>query len=595
MTIQTDIQHKLEQAVQSLGISFSGEIEVTQSAHATHGDYTSNIAMHIFPQTEKGIWKSPRALAEAIVEKMGTSLDIDSISVAGAGFINFRLSNAYFTNLLGQMSKENPTERVVKSKKRAVVEYSSPNIAKPFTIGHLRSTIIGDAVANLLETTGWEVYRDNHLGDWGTQFGKLIVAIKRWGNVEEIGQSENPVKDLVHLYIKFHTEAENDPALEDEGREWFTKLERGDQEARKLWQMCIDWSWQEFDRIYKKLNVHFTENAGRGYGESFFEDKMQAVIKELKQSGYLQEGKEGATLFFFPNDELPALMILKKDGSTLYATRDLATDKFRLEHYGHDIHIINEVGGEQELYFRQIFRIEELVGWYKPHQRVHVKHGLYRFLEGKMSTRKGNVIWLDDVISEAIKRASDITARSGKIVTDNLPASENGEVTRVQFSELSGDELEVAKAVAVGALKWNDLKRASHFDVTFDWDEILNMKGNSGPYIQYTAVRCGSVLQKATTQTASVSIDPLNEEERAVVRQLEFFQETVLRAAREYAPHYMCTYLYELASGFNTFYNQHKILGSGVDETKRLLITAAVKNVLQFGLEILGISVPSKM
>jgi arginyl-tRNA synthetase len=223
------------------------------------------------------------------------------------------------------------------------------------------------------------------LGDWGTQFGKQIVAIKRWGNEEEISQSSNPVEKLVALYVKFHEEAEKDPELEDEARAWFKKLENGDSEARALWQKCIDWSFIEFAKIYQALGVSFTENNGRGYGESFVEDMLQPLIEELKKQGIAKEGEEGAVLIFYPNDELSPLMIAKKDGSTLYATRDLATDKWRRENPryqnadGSAPLVINEVGGEQVFYFRQLYRAEELLGWYEKGQRAHVKHGLYRF------------------------------------------------------------------------------------------------------------------------------------------------------------------------------------------------------------------------
>lgn len=380
----------------------------------SHGDYATNVAMVLFPILKKegnSAYTNPRILAEAIVSKLNDQTaclsNYQTISIAGPGFINFTLKpTSYVTELnLITTQKNNYGKSDTHRGKNVIVEYSSPNIAKPFTIGHLRSTIIGDSIANLKQAVGWTVFRDNHLGDWGTQFGKQIYAIKTWGNEAEIESAQEPVKLLVDLYVRFHQEAETHPEMEDEARLWFKRLEDGDPEARRLWKKCIDWSWKEFSSIYKELGIIHTENDGRGYGESFFEDKMQPVIDILNHAQMLKEGKEGAQIVEFEGTKLPPLMILKKDGATLYATRDLATDYFRMHHYGTDITIINEVGAEQSLYFQQLFAIETALGWFRKEQRQHVGHGLYRFKDIKMSTRKGNVIWLKDVINEAKKRA----------------------------------------------------------------------------------------------------------------------------------------------------------------------------------------------
>lgn len=347
-------------------------IKLEKPANESFGDLSSNIAMVAFNQLRED-FNSPRDLAQALLEeikKVDQDQIIEEITIAGPGFINFKLGNQHLLQKLEEIiqNEDLPLINLGRNKK-AIVEYSSPNIAKPFTIGHLRSTIIGDSVANLLEASGYKVFRDNHLGDWGTQFGKQIVAIKKWGNETEISLADNPVEKLVTLYVKFHEEAEKDLGLENEAREWFKKLEDGDEEARELWQKCIDWSFVEFAKIYDYLQVKFTENEGRGYGESYFEAMLQELIGELKATGFAKEGKEGAILFFYPNDELPPLMIAKKDGSTLYATRDLATDKWRKNNPryqnedGSPPLIINEVGAEQTFYFQQLYRAEELLGW----------------------------------------------------------------------------------------------------------------------------------------------------------------------------------------------------------------------------------------
>lgn len=606
-------------ALQALGIEYDQEIQLEHPADPDHGDYSTNIAMKLFATVgkEKG-YSNPRSFAEVLVEKLGNwetplssgqtgKLEVDQVSkspsfqvsVAGPGFINFSLSEEW---LVAEMQRVNDQENISINNenqgKAAIVEYSSPNIAKPFTIGHLRSTIIGDAIANLLEATGYQVFRDNHLGDWGTQFGKQIYAIKTWGDEKVIANSDNPVKELVALYVRFHEEAEKDPSLEDEARAWFKKLEDGDAEAKRLWQACIDWSWTVFEKMYQQLSVTFTENNGRGYGESFFENKMAEIILELREKNLLEVGEKGAELVFFPNDELPAMMILKKDGSTLYATRDLATDKFRKTNprYKNVDLIINEVGAEQSLYFKQLYRLEEMLGWFNQGERVHVGHGLYRFKDKKMSTRKGNVIWLEDVLAEAINKAKIMIAASKKGNFDD-----------------SVDLDQLAQAIGIGALKWNDLKRTSSMAIMFDWDEILNMQGNSGPYIQYSYARTQSILRKnvesgmldidlhstlhTSTRLSENTLQP-NQEEKAILRIIYQFPEIVSKAAKEYAPHLVASYLFDLAQSFNTFYAKHSVLGEDVaEETKefRLQLTQAVGKILKSGLNLLGIVAPERM
>lgn len=519
------------------------------------GDYATNVALILAKKHNH----QPLEVAGKIIQEI-LRQDykwLAKAEVAGPGFVNFYLSPEFFQASLNEILKADQNFGALKigAGKKVLVEYSSPNIAKPFGIGHLRSTIIGEAVANILNFSGYDVVRDNHLGDWGTQFGKLIVALKKWGNLDEAQNNPEPIKYLVGLYVRFHNEAEKDKTLDDEARAWFLKLEQGDQEARHIWQTCVDLSLLEFNRIYEQLGTKFDSTRG----ESFFEDKMPAVIEELRQKDLLKKS-EGAELVFFPQDKLPPLMVIKSDGSTLYATRDLATDKYRLATYGPEIIIINEVGSEQSLYFRQLFELEKMLGWFQSGQRVHIAHGLIRGKEGKLSTRKGDAIWLEEVLTEAVKRAGEFNP-------------------------------DTAEAVGIGALKYNDLKRESQKDIIFDWDDILNLEGNSGPYLQYTYARAKSLLTKAgadqATWSAPVVVGPL---ERLLYR----FPEIVERSAQDYAPHHLCTYLYELASTFNNFYNQGKIIGAS-DEAYRLALTDASAQILGTGLGLLGISAPELM
>ena len=576
----------IQQALNKLGVK-NAVVDLEHPADEAFGDWSTNVALQYVKEAKQ--FDNPHQFAEELKKQLADSLSAESavaeISVVKPGFINFRLSPEYWLAQLTKLATISAEELLPQAGKgkTIIVEYSSPNIAKPFTVGHLRSTIIGDAIANLYEALGWHVHRDNHVGDWGTQFGKLIYALKTWGDREEISRMKRPIKELVNLYVRFHREAAENESLEDFGREWFKKLESGDSEARSIWQWCVELSWQEFDQIYDELKIKFTENDGRGYGESFFENRMDQVLEILEEKlpqdqaeergGYYGEGEDGAKLVFFADEALPSLMILKKDGATLYATRDLATDYYRLKNYDSPTLIVNEVGAEQSLYFKQLYRVEELLGWYQPGQRVHVRHGLYRFRDKKMSTRKGDVIWLEDVIAEAKERALAIAP----------------------------DQPAAAAQVAIGALKWNDLKSETTHDITFAWEEILSMKGNSGPYVQYAAVRAQSVLDKAKAETdaegAVAANYQLNAEELAVVSWLGRFAEVVAKSAEEFAPHHLATFLFELAQRFNVLYNQHSILAADTAAQKqtRLALTAAVRKVLSAGLAILGIETPEEM
>ncbi|MBP9819956.1 arginine--tRNA ligase [Candidatus Woesebacteria bacterium] len=594
------IENLVRNCLKKLNLPEELPVALETPADSSHGDYATTIPLRLFSQVEdvRSLYKNPRELAGVIVNELQQTQHfvLATCSVAGPGFINFCLSEQFLLAEIGRMVQNQFQLPPGKNKgKKVVVEYSSPNIAKPFTIGHLRSTIIGDAVANLLEAVGHTVYRDNHLGDWGTQFGKQIYAIKTWGDEDKIQQSENPVKELVELYIRFHAEAEENPEIEEEGRAWFKKLETGDLEARRLWGKCIEWSWKEFEQIYERLDVHFTENGGRGYGESFFEDGIAGVLTELQEKGMVKESDQ-ALLIFFPEDKYPPLMVMKKDGATLYSTRDLATDRFRLEKYGSDIIVINEVGIEQSLYFKQLYAAEQLLGWYQPEQRVHVAHGHYRFKDKKMSTRKGNVIWLEEVLQSAFERVK--TTAQKRISDENI------------------------WKIAIGALKWNDLKRSAQLDVTFDWDELLQLQGNSGPYLQYSFVRCRGVLRKILAdihdsqvdlsryisiysdmyKDISIGIDwEVSAEEKDLLLHLYRYFDAVSQAAENFAPHHLSLYLYKLAQSFNAFYARHPIAVGYNQESPsavqqaRVLMTLATSMVLKDGLALLGIAVVDTM
>ena len=562
--LQTEIELLIIAALKSLNLQDASPA-LAHIADQKLGDYTTSIALKLAPKLKA----TPMELAQKIANSIPKSELVDRVEVLKPGFINIHVSPLQLFKQLKEFSSRNFNLSSLFSKKNktVIVESSSPNIAKPFTIGHLRSTIIGDAIANMLQATGYDVKRDNHVGDWGTQFGKLIYAIQEWGSLEEIERSPRPVKVLVDLYVKFHEEADKDKDLEERAREKFKLLENGDDQIRALWNNCIEWSWKEFDFIYKKLGIVFTENEGRGYGESFFDKDLTAVVDELSKKKILHKS-EGAEIVEFTDEKYPPLMITKSDGASLYSTRDLATDKFRLKKYGKDIVIINEVGAEQTLYFRQLYEVERMLGWFTTGQRIHVGHGLYRFKDQKMSTRKGNTIWLEDVISEAEVRASKM-----------------------------GNNPSVSTSIAIASLKWNDLKHSPQQDVIFDWDQILNMQGNSGPYMLYTIVRAISILGKAgESDLENGGETPLSGDELNLARFLSKFPEVAQQATTQYLPSTLATYLFQLAQQYNVFYQTSPILKSD-EKTKelRLMITAATANVLKSGLHLLGIQTVEKM
>lgn len=536
--------------------------EVDFASNSDFGDYSTNICLR-----NKNL--DPQKIADEINAK-----DLPLIAKVAGKFINFWLKKDILVDNLIQISKQKDDfgKSDINRGKTVIVEYSSPNIAKPFGVGHLRSTVIGDSIANLMEAVGYKVMRDNHLGDWGTQFGKIICAIKKWGDEKAIEKSDNPVEELVKLYVKFHQASEKDKSIEDEARSWFKRLEDGDIEAKRLWQKCVKWSWVEFDKIYKLLGIKFYKgfNDGKGLGESFFETRMQAVIKELEEKNLLKTGEKGAKLVFFKDKKYPPAMILKNDGATLYHTRDLATDKYRLEKYNPDL-IINEVGSEQSLYFKQLIEIEKLLGWYKENQRIHVGHGLFLMDGKKMSTRAGKTVKLNEVLVEAIERAK----------------------------KLGNTDDKTAKQVGIGAIKYFDLSHHPMTNINFDWDSMFSMDGNSSPYIQYTIARINSVLEKGPSLMGKFSFKgntllELSNEELLVLRKLAQFPEIIIDAAKNYSPNILCEYLYNLASKFNTFYQKYKIVKSE-NEDFRILLTSAVGQVLKNGLRLLGIQSPQKM
>ena len=544
------------------------KIKIEHPREKSHGDYATNIAMVISKQTNKSPLKIGEGLKSQIL-KLKPDL-FEKIEVVPPGFINFFLSEKTLIRQLKRAIKEGYGSSKIGKGKRVIVDYSSPNIAKPFGIGHLRSTIIGQALYNIYRFLGYKTIGDNHLGDWGSQFGKLIVAIKRWKK----GKTDLSIEQLEKLYIKFHKEAEKNPHVVEEGRIWFRKLEEGDREARRIWRACIKISLREFKKIYKLLGVKFDQTLG----ESFYESFLPQIIKEVKSKGFVKKS-QGALIFEYPKNQLPPAMLLKSDGTTTYFTRDLAAIKYRLKRYKPCL-IIYEVGAEQKLHFRQLFRAVEMLGWLKSKRikLIHVAHGLYRTKTGKFSTRKGGTIHLEEVLNEAVLRAKKIIEGSKEILREKE---------------------KIARIVGIGAVKYNDLSERPSKDIVFDWEKILNLKGNSGPYLQYTCVRCQSVLKKAKTKMdlRKIKIVPLNEEEKDILREIYKFPEIIQEAAEEFSPNIICNFIFQLSHKYNLFYDLHPILKAKDPDKKRfrMALTLATEKIVRTGLNLLGISVPERM
>jgi len=562
--IKEGLKKIIKNSIEFLGFHLK-EVNLDHSSNKDFGDYSTNVAMVL----SKIIKKSPMEIAEKIklqIETQKSSL-IEKVEVVNPGFVNFFLKKEIFLKELEKILKEK--EKYGSSKigrgKKIIIDYSGPNIAKRFGIGHLRSTIIGQAVYNIYNFLGYKCIGDNHLGDWGTQFGKLIYEIID----KKISLNSLTIDVLEQLYVQFHKEAEENPRLEEKGREWFKKLEEKNEKAIKIWKKCVEISMKNFEKIYNLLGIKIDYSLG----ESFYEPMLKKIIKEIKKNGLGVES-QGALIFKYSNDEFPPAMLLKSDKTTTYFLRDLATIKFRLKKWKPFL-IVYEVGAEQKLHLQQLFRAVELLGWAKKEQFFHISHGLYRTKEGKFSTRKGATVHLEDVLEEAIAQAKEM-------IKDGIEEKEKNKI---------------AKIVGVGAIKYNDLKEHCSKDIIFSWEKILNLKGNSGPYLQYTFARCQSVLEKTENKIKKAAISEFAPEEIKILREIYKFPEIVEEAAKKFSPNIIANFIFNLAQEFNCFYDAHPILKAENENLKsfRLLLTQCVAQVLKNSLSLLGISLPNKM
>jgi arginyl-tRNA synthetase len=530
------------------------------------GDYA--FPCHIL---SKELKKPPQEIASILSSELKPKELIEQIYPIGP-YINFKVNREKFAEYVLQEIFEKDLDYGSDTQgkgKTIVMDYSHPNIAKPFGIGHLRSTVIGNALYNIFRELGYEAIRINHLGDWGTQFGKVIAAYKMWGEEKEL--FSDPIATLYDLYVRFHREAEGKPELEEEARRWFKRLEDGDKEALGLWEKFKNYSLEEFNRIYKMLDISFDSYAG----ESFYNQFIEKTIDKMNKMG-LTEMSQDALIVNLEKYGMPPCLIRKKDEASLYATRDICAAIYRYETY-HFHKALYIVGSAQKLYFQQLFKVLELMCYPWANNLVHVDFGWVKFKQKMMSTRKGNIVLLEDVLNKSIDLAL-------KIIKEKNPDLENKE--------------KVAFDVGIGAVIFANLFTRRNKDIDFDWDKVLNFEGETGPYVQYTHARLCSLIRKYNQpieERVNFGVFSM-EEENMLLKRLEDFPRRIKSSAREYDPALICSYLIELASLFNRFYQKERIITENVESTKaRMLLVKAVQTVIKSGLSILGIKSPEKM
>ncbi|MBP2031763.1 arginyl-tRNA synthetase [Clostridium algifaecis] len=529
------------------------------------GDYS-------FPcfQLAKVLRKAPNVIAVELKNKIDTEC-FSKIENLGP-YLNFFVDRDIFTkDIINKIlvEKDNYGKSPERANKNIVIEFSSPNIAKPFHVGHLFSTAIGNSLYKMMDFQGYNCTRINHLGDWGTQFGKLISAYKRWCNEDEL--LKDPIKELLRIYVKFHEEAEKNPSLEDEGRMYFKKLEDGEEEEVKLWKKFKKLSLEKFSKVYDELGVEFDSYAG----ESFYTDKMDSVVDEIDKCGLLKESN-GAKVVMLDKYNMPPCIIKKSDGATIYATRDLAAAVYRKKTYDFD-KCIYVVGMDQSLHFRQVFTTLKLMGNTWANSCIHVGFGLVKFANKKLSTRKGDVIFLEDLLDKSINRTL-------QIIQDKNPDLE--------------DKESVAKKIGIGAVIFTYLKNNREKDIIFDWDEMLSFDGETGPYVQYSYARGKSILRKAGESIEDCGYYGINsEEEFELVKTLSRFNSQIVNAIDKLEPFIVTRYSIDVAKAFNKFYNSCSILNTEDEKIKnfRLRLVEASCQVIKNALNLLGIQVVDRM
>ena len=551
---------------------FSEKINIENSTKKEFGDFQTNFAM----MNSKAIGKNPREIATTLVENFKENDLIEKLEIAGPGFINIHLKNNFLNNEVKKIDNEKYDFSFLNVDETVIIDYSSPNIAKRMHIGHLRSTIIGDAIKRILDFIGFKTISDNHIGDWGTQFGKLIVAYNKW--LDKEAYEADPIGELERIYVLFSDEAKKDPTLEDVARNELRKLQMGDEQNNKLWKEFIEISLKEYNKVYDRLGVKFDHY----FGESFYNDLMPNVLEELKEKNIAKED-QGALVVFFEEDKLPPALVQKKDGSFLYATSDLATIKFRKNELNVDkaVYVTDE---RQQNHFKQVFEISEMLGAPYNYEKSHVYFGIMRFGDGMIfSSRSGNIIRLVDLLDEAKKQVKSVIDEKNP----NIPEDEKEKI---------------AEIVGTGAIKYFDLSQNRTSDILFTWDKVLSFEGNTGPYLQYTYARIQSILRKLKEENISVKnndiiLDDMFDIERELAVALLRFPQTVVKSYETYRPNIIADYLFDTAKLFNNFYNSKSILKETDKKVMdaRILLAQKTASILKQGLNLLGIETVDRM
>ena len=519
--------------------------------------------------------KAPPVIAKSIAEAIGDDPMFEKVESVNA-YVNMFVSKEDFAREVVSEAIEKGDDygrSSIGGGKKVIVEYSSPNIAKPFHIGHIRSKVIGNSIYKIYDFLGYDTMRINHLGDYGTQFGKMICAYRRWGNKEDV--IKEPIKSLLSYYTKFHVEAEKDPALEDEARAIFAKLEKGEPEEVELWQWFRDESLKEFNRVYDMLGITFDSYNG----ESFYSDKMPRFVQELKDKGLLVEDA-GAQIVKLDEYDLPPALITKSDGSTLYITRDIAAAVYRKETYDFYKNIY-VVASQQNLHFQQWIKVIELLGYDWAKDCVHVPFGLVSMEEGTMSTRQGRVIFLEDVLNRAVEQTRQII-KEKNVNTENID--------------------ETAKEVGIGAVVFNELSNYRIKDYVFSWDKVLNFEGETGPYVQYTHARACSILRNAgddAVAKAKAGFDAkyiTSESAHRLMSLIYELPEVIVESGEKYEPSIVTRHIVDISQAFNKFYHDEHILVDNEDEKiAKIALVLAAKTAIKNGLGLLGMKAPEKM
>lgn len=534
----------------------------------------SNMGDYAFPcfRLAKVFRKAPNIIAQDIKEKIDSKeyAVIEKVENVG-GYINFFMAQVeYAKNLVETISAENFGGSQEGEGKTICIDYSSPNVAKNFHVGHLRTTIIGNSIYKIYSKLGYHVERINHLGDWGTQFGKLIVAYKKWGSKEEV--EKNGIAELMKIYVKFHEEADKDPSLEDQAREWFAKMEQGNKEALEIWRWFVDISLVEYRRIYKLLGMdfdHFT-------GESFYRDKTQEVVDMLEEKKLLVLS-DGAYIVPLDEYDMAPCLIMKKDGSSIYATRDLAAAIYRKRTYDFD-KCLYVTGLEQKLHFAQVFKVLNLMGYDWSENMTHIPYGLVSMEGGKLSTRSGNVIYAEEILHESIQKIREIIEEKNP----DLPNKD-----------------QVARQVGIGAILFNDLYNQRIKDVIFNWDKILNFDGETGPYVQYTYARCASIFRKVGEVEIPEEIDYnvlTDEVTMSLLKDMSRFPQVVKDASEKFEPFLISRFVVSVAQHFNKFYHDCQInVEDDTVRNARLKVVKLTMGVIKDALDLLGIECPEQM